>query len=54
MYIEKDILVYEAKKAQEELQSYIEIVAHLQKQEERMLTNVSFIFSELIEVIQNG
>jgi len=53
MYIEKEILIYEAKKAQEELQSYIEMVAYLQKQEERMLSNVSFVLTQLIEALQH-
>jgi hypothetical protein len=52
--IDQEQLLAQARKAQEELQAYIQFVAYLQSEEERMLTNVSFILSQLIEVIQNG
>jgi len=52
--IDKELLLQQAMEAQQELQAYIQFVAYLQSQEERMLTNVSFILSQLIEVIQNG
>jgi hypothetical protein len=54
MVIDQEQLIVEAIKAQQELQAYIQFVSYLQSQEERMLTNVSFILSQLIEVIQNG
>jgi hypothetical protein len=53
MVIEKERLIAEAIAAQQELQAYIQFVAYLQSQEERMLTNVSFILSQLIEALEN-
>ena len=53
MVIDREQLIVQAKAAQSELQAYIQFVSYLQSQEERMLTNVSFIISHLIEALEN-
>jgi len=53
MVVDQEQLIIQAKEAQKELQAYIAFVLYLQSQEERMLTNVSFILSHLIEALEN-
>ena len=50
----KEMLIADAEKAQTDLQSYIQFVGMLQQKEEQLLVNVSFLLSNLIEVVKNG